>query len=70
MHSSMEGIRSRCVVVVALCLVAAATVARAHIGEFDDHWRQRREEARVGALEAYESDPEEVTSHINHYVHL
>lgn len=44
--SNMDGIGTRCVVVVALCLVAAATVARAHIGEFDDHWRQRREEAR------------------------
>ncbi|XP_034706232.1 pectate lyase-like [Vitis riparia] len=38
---------------------------RAHIGEFDEVWQKRAEEAQKAALEAYQPNPEEVTNQFN-----
>lgn len=40
----------------------------AHIGEFDEVWRRRAEEARKVALQTYESEPENVTLAFNKQV--
>ncbi|KAK8602755.1 hypothetical protein V6N13_084958 [Hibiscus sabdariffa] len=40
----------------------------ANIGEFDDFWKQREEEAWKIALAAYEPNPENVTNHLNLHV--
>ncbi|PIA62529.1 hypothetical protein AQUCO_00200501v1 [Aquilegia coerulea] len=55
-----------------LCVVflAFATLALAHIGEFDEYWQKREAEARRVALESYHPEPEEVTNHFNQHVHL
>lgn len=37
----------------------------AHIGVFDEVWKQRADEARVAAFEAFTPDPEEVTDGFN-----
>ncbi|KAF6159948.1 hypothetical protein GIB67_033032 [Kingdonia uniflora] len=45
-------------------------VIQAHIGDFDDVWKQRAEEASKVAQEAFHPDPEEVTEHLNHHVRM
>ncbi|KAF8390257.1 hypothetical protein HHK36_024782 [Tetracentron sinense] len=41
---------------------------RAHIGDFDEVWQQRAEEAKKAAIDAYHPNPEEVTDHFNTHV--
>ncbi|KAF8399421.1 hypothetical protein HHK36_015286 [Tetracentron sinense] len=41
---------------------------RAHIGDFDEVWQKRAEEAKKAALEAYDPNPDEVTNHFNTHV--
>ncbi|GAB2289597.1 hypothetical protein Dimus_023908 [Dionaea muscipula] len=40
----------------------------AHIAHFDGHWKQRAEEARKHAEQAYNHNPHEATHHFNHNV--
>ncbi|XP_010242445.1 PREDICTED: pectate lyase [Nelumbo nucifera] len=51
-------------------LAAIIPTLRAHIGDFDEVWQKRAEEAKSNALEAYHPDPDEVINHFNHHVHL
>ncbi|PKA53813.1 Pectate lyase [Apostasia shenzhenica] len=46
-------------------LVVFAAAARAHIGDFDEHWRQRADAARAKAQESYNPDPLAVTTELN-----
>lgn len=41
---------------------------QADIGDFDESWQQRAEEAHKAALEAYDPNPEEVTDSFNEEV--
>ncbi|GAB2289588.1 hypothetical protein Dimus_023897 [Dionaea muscipula] len=41
---------------------------RAHIADFDGHWKQRAEEARKHVEEAYNHNPHDTTNHFNHNV--
>ncbi|GAB2289584.1 hypothetical protein Dimus_023893 [Dionaea muscipula] len=41
---------------------------RAHIADFDEHWKQRAEEAMKHVEEAYHHNPHDVTNHFNHNV--
>lgn len=55
--------------VLALSLAALVPSFEAHIGEFDEYWKKRAEEAQKDALEAYHPDPQNVTAHFNSRVH-
>ncbi|KAF7802940.1 pectate lyase-like [Senna tora] len=61
---------------VTLLLIATFAIAitipcvEANIGQFDDYLREKAEQARRAALEAYEHDPFNVTSEFNMHVHL
>lgn len=55
--------------IFALSLAVLVQSLEAHIGEFDEYWQKRAEEARKDALEAYNPDPENVTAHFNSRVH-
>lgn len=48
-----------------LLLVALTVLAKAHIVEYDDYWKEREASSRKLAEEAYHSNPEEVTAEIN-----
>ncbi|GAB2289586.1 hypothetical protein Dimus_023895 [Dionaea muscipula] len=41
---------------------------RAHIADFDEHWKQRAEEAMKHVEEAYHHNPYDVTDHFDHNV--
>jgi len=56
--------------IVCFVLVASAALSYAHIGDFDEHWQKREQEARRVALETYHPDPQEVIDHLNHHVHI
>uniref|UniRef100_A0A7N0REL8 Pectate lyase n=1 Tax=Kalanchoe fedtschenkoi TaxID=63787 RepID=A0A7N0REL8_KALFE len=51
-----------------LLLAALGVVARAHVTEYDEYWREREAAARRLAEEAYHPDPEEVTDELNEHV--
>ncbi|GMY26063.1 putative pectate lyase p59 [Fagus crenata] len=58
-------------VVLLLFFVSFAVIIptlHAHIAEFDDYWKLRAEQARKDALEAYNPQPEEITSNFNYHV--
>ncbi|XP_030447198.1 pectate lyase-like [Syzygium oleosum] len=55
--------------ILALSLAVLVPSLEAHIGEFDEYWQKRAEEAQKDALEAYNPDPENVTAHFNSRVH-
>ncbi|CAM8968361.1 unnamed protein product [Rhodiola kirilowii] len=54
--------------ILLLCLAAMAVLAKSHIAEFDDYWKERAATARKLAEEAYHPNPEEVTNEINEHV--
>ncbi|MGD7340682.1 hypothetical protein ACQCRO_27650, partial [Ralstonia pseudosolanacearum] len=56
--------------IVCFLFLAFASFASAHIGEFDEYWHNRTEEAKRIALESYHPNPLEVTDHLNLNVHL
>ncbi|XP_057948326.1 pectate lyase-like [Malania oleifera] len=45
-----------------------AALVKSHIGDFDEYWQKRAEEARQAALDAYHPDPEAVTQRLNSHV--
>lgn len=55
--------------ILALSLAVLVPSLEAHIGEFDEYWQKRAEEAQKEALEAYFPDPVNVTAHFNSRVH-
>ncbi|XP_062223722.1 pectate lyase-like [Phragmites australis] len=54
---------------LAAAFLAAAAVSSANIGEFDDHWQKRKEEAEASARETYKPNPFNVTNNLNGDVH-
>ncbi|XVF11976.1 hypothetical protein REPUB_Repub08aG0075100 [Reevesia pubescens] len=59
----MEVMRS--IIILGLVFGAMSGIVKANIGEFDEVWQQRAEEAKKGALMAYEPNPDNVTSTLN-----
>lgn len=55
--------------VVFFFLSASAPVSQANIGDFDEHWQQRKAAARAAAEAIYQSDPLEVANSLNRAVH-
>ncbi|XP_030531087.2 pectate lyase-like [Rhodamnia argentea] len=55
--------------ILALSLAALVPCLEAHIGEFDEYWKKRADEAQKHALDAYHPNPENVTAHFNSRVH-
>ncbi|XP_021285533.1 probable pectate lyase P59 [Herrania umbratica] len=53
------------ILLLGLVLVAVSPIVKANIGEFDEVWQKRAEEAKKAALRAYEPNPEKVTDHLN-----
>lgn len=51
-------------------LAVMAQRVMANIAEFDEIWQQRAKEAPKNAMEAYQSNPEEVTEHLNRHVRM
>lgn len=49
-------------------LAAVAVLAKAHIAEYDDYWKEREARARKLAEESYHPDPVEVNDEINEHV--
>lgn len=43
---------------------------KGHIGEYDDVWQKRAEEAKKASMDAYHPNPEEITFKLNEQVHL
>ncbi|XP_068650651.1 probable pectate lyase P59 [Aristolochia californica] len=56
-------------IVFCLGLSLLLPACRAHIGEMDDVWAKRAEEARAASLEAYHPYPDELTDDTNKMVH-
>ncbi|KAM3381062.1 putative pectate lyase P59 [Capsicum galapagoense] len=50
-------------------LVVLVVSIEAHIREFDEVWRQRAQQAKVAARQAYNPNPKIVTNHLNSQVH-
>lgn len=48
-----------------LAFAVLAPAIRAHIGEFDEVWQKRAEQAQKAALDAYHPNPEEVANQFN-----
>jgi pectate lyase len=69
----MEGFRwSRPVSLVLYAVfffLSSAAVSEANIAEYDEHWEQRRLQARAAAEATYHPDPIEVTNSFNRAVH-
>lgn len=63
----MEG--ATCRLLVLLTLLVIIPVTTANIGDFDEVWQKRAEEAKKAALEAYNPHPEKVTDSLNKNVH-
>ena len=42
-----------------------APAVRAHIGDFDEVWKKRAQDAQKAALESYKENPDDVTNHFN-----
>ncbi|CAM8909825.1 unnamed protein product [Rhodiola kirilowii] len=53
---------------ILLLLACIAVLAKSHIAEYDEYWREREARARKLAEEAYHPNPEEVTDEINEHV--
>ncbi|XP_048137070.1 pectate lyase-like [Rhodamnia argentea] len=57
--------RDVCCLLFFLSFAVLVPSIRANIGEFDEYWEKRAEEARKEALDAYDPYPEAVTSYFN-----
>ncbi|XWS48064.1 hypothetical protein CRYUN_Cryun13aG0040300 [Craigia yunnanensis] len=53
------------ILVLGVVLVAISPIVKANIGEFDEVWQNRAEEAKKGAQRAYEPNPANVTNDLN-----
>ena len=56
-------------ILYAVFFLSAAAVSKANIGDFDDHWRQRKLMADAAAKATYKHDPLEETNRLNSAVH-
>ena len=63
----MGGVKT-CILLLILTLVVITPITTANIGEFDEVWQKRAEEAQKEALKAYEPNPEIVTQEFNNEV--
>ncbi|KAJ4712165.1 Pectate lyase [Melia azedarach] len=52
-----------------LALALVSPMVKANIGDFDETWRKRAEEATKAAHDAYTPNPEEVANNLNEHVH-
>ncbi|XP_022768291.1 pectate lyase-like [Durio zibethinus] len=53
------------ILALGLVFVAISPIVNANIGEFDEVWQQRAEEAKRAAQRAYEPNPQNVTNNLN-----
>ncbi|RVW91186.1 hypothetical protein VitviT2T_026097 [Vitis vinifera] len=63
----MEAVNMRLVILIPFLVIVPAVTA--NIGDFDEVWQTRAEEARKAALQAYNPHPEKVTDNFNKKVH-
>lgn len=63
----MHSINMRVPVLIALLVIIPGVTA--HIGDFDEVWQKRAEEAKEAAYRAYQPNPEKVTNTLNKNVH-
>ncbi|KAL6604444.1 hypothetical protein ACP70R_042871 [Stipagrostis hirtigluma subsp. patula] len=61
--------RPGCLLLLAAAFLAAAAVSSANIGEMDEHWQRRMEEAEEWARKTYKPDPFNITNSFNRAVH-
>jgi len=54
---------------ILFALALILPVAKANIGELDEVWQKRGEEAKKAARDSYHPNPIEVVSHLNYHVH-
>lgn len=66
----MEGNKVRLVLICVLCYVGTFSRVNGNIGDFDEVWKQRAEEAKKSAQNAYKPDPHNVTQELNYHVHM
>ena len=56
---------SKTILVLGLVFVAISPIMKANIGEFDEVWQKRAEDAKKAAQRAYEPNSENVTNNLN-----
>lgn len=65
----MAAVKSSSLLLLFFVLFAViAPTIRANIAEYDDYWKEREEEAKKAALEAFHPTPQEVNDHFNLHV--
>lgn len=65
----MEADQKLKLLILCLLMTIAIPALKANIGEHDEVWKLREEEAHQSAKEAYKHDPVNVTDHLNLEVH-
>ncbi|KAL5725015.1 pectate lyase [Ranunculus cassubicifolius] len=58
----------RLIIFFSLAILAQLVIA--NIGEYDEVWKKRAEEAKKNAMEAYQPNPDEITEHLNNHTRM